>query len=582
MKSANEKRMFNALLDEVEDTLQDIEQRCLKLETADQAKELQVIFRAAHNVKGATQLYGLTEFGACVHVLEDLLAALQKPGTPLTTESIDLLLSSMSFFRFWVQSLRDNDKYVPEVVPFKDLLKQHLQDLASPPVIPAPKPAAAPAAAATEMVAPVAEAPVTAKQSPLASKEPERPEGTGSRNKRAGTLRINAQKIDEMMQLIGELSIHQGILWHNLQSDTFTVPNCKEAVELNQKTLKSLYDLVLTLRMQPAEGLLQRLEKTARDTARQLKKEIEINLSGTETLFDKVVLEIISDPLMHIVRNAVDHGIEESAAREKAGKSSAGHIEIRSHLESGQVILTISDDGGGLDPEVILNKALAKGLLPPDVKLREEEVYQLIFLPGFSTRDQVTEISGRGVGMDVVQKALHQLGGQIHIRSKKGKGTTFEITLPASLEIIDGLLIEVSGAVYVMPRQDVIEIIDLRQFPTENFARSATAIRLRDQIVPVEKIEDYVGMEMDEFSRPPLGHIALVIRLSDHSKLALRVERLIRQQQIVVRPLADSLARIPGFTGVTVLGNGEPAMILSASHIGDSYLHWTSRTGRAA
>lgn len=595
MRSPNEKKMFDLLLDEIEDTLQDIEQRCLKLEGSDQAKELQIIFRAAHNVKGASQLYGLNDLGAFVHGFEDLLTTLQKAGKPVTQASVDLLLRAQEFIKSWVMSLRENEKFIPDIAPAKAEILRHIEDLKAGRIA-ADTPVAAPAP--TEPT-PATTANAVAKPTPDGTKPAEAsavtPEKTSpkeaaspadTRNQKAkrsaSTLRIPSQKIDEIMQFIGELSIQQGILWHNMQQNTFNVLTCKNAVGLNQKTLKALYELVITLRMQSAETLFQRIERNARDLAREQNKKLQIQLKGADIPLDKTVIELITDPMMHLVRNAIDHGVEDTKTRTDAGKPETAVLSIETHQETGHVVISITDDGRGLDPQMILEKAVKRGLVRPEQKLTDAEAIQLIFLPGFSTRDMVTEISGRGVGMDIVQKAIEQLGGRIDIHSKKGKGTTFQIFLPASLEIIEGLMVRVGEHLYMIPRQDVVEILDLDEFDVENIGIGGRAIRLRKTVVPLEDMADYIGVENRRESAPKNqdsgSRTALLIRLADRTHLGLKVDAVLSQQQIVVRPLNDILSKVPGFTGMTILGNGEPSMILSIASIGEAYLRWTKRS----
>lgn len=604
MRSANEKKMFDLLLDEIDDTLEDIEQRCLKLESSDQKKELEIIFRAAHNVKGASQLYGLAEFGALVHSLEDLLTAIQKADRPVVHDSVDVLLNVQSFLRKWVLELRENPKIVAESKAVKQLMAQHSEEVKRGITSQAPQSNAqteAPKIIEHEKTTTAKETPPQGSETMASSTEtaslaavdqaPQRENSVG-RKRTSGTLRISSQKIDDIIQMIGELSIHQGILWHNYQNGTFNLLNCKNAVVLNQKTLKELYELVLTLRMQSADSLFQRMERTAKDVARDQKKNISIQLNGTDTPLDKTVIELITDPMMHIVRNAIDHGIEDNETRLAAGKAVPARLVIKTQQDSGQVVISISDDGRGLDQDLIYEKAQKRGLIPAGAKMSSDDINQLIFLPGFSTREQVTAISGRGVGMDIVQKAIQQLGGRIEIQSVKGKGTSFLISLPASLEIIEGLLVKVTDQIYVIPRQEVDEIIDLASFEIERAGQGGRAIRIRKSVVPVEDLSDYIGVNASKvphssaaYEKSPEVHqpsdssqdIAVLIRMPDHSRLALRVDAIIRQQQIVVRPLSDHLAKVPGFSGATILGNGEPALILSASAIAQCYLNWVDR-----
>lgn len=637
MRSAAEKRMLALFVDEAEETLVDIEKRCLLIDGENYSKELQIIFRAAHNVKGAARLYGLNDLGGMVHIFEDLLSILQKNQKPVSPQSVDVLLSAQSFLKSWLNGIRENDTFLPDCGEYQSLLIKHMDDLKAEltaPAVPEPaaeqdndgalarqeaqspleanlEPAASEPSEESKTPEPI-EAPAQSAPAPaIASNGPasaapvvkanigggdsgqngdNRRNGDRRRQRAANTLRISSDKLDEIIQMIGELSIQQGILWHNYQSNTLNALTCKNSVILNQKTIKNLYHLVLTLRMQTAETLLQRMERTARDIARNQGKTINIQMSGADTPVDKTVIEMIADPLMHIVRNAVDHGIEPDEVRKSMGKPVPSRLAIEIQQESGNVVVTISDDGRGLDPQLILDNAIKKGLVAPGEKLKEDDIIQLIFLPGFSTRDKVTEISGRGVGMDIVQKALLQLGGRIDIRSKKGHGTTFEINLPASLEIIDGLAIRVTNQTYIVPRQDIEEIIDLDSVEIERIARGSSAIRMRKTVIPVESLSDYIGISHERNTPEPGSQasgsaqkdIALLIRLQDRSKLALRIDGIIGQQQIVVRPLSDHLAKAPAVNGVTILGNGQPAMILNLTDIGNAYLHWINSFNRQA
>ncbi len=608
MGNANESKIFFLLLDEIDDTLVDIETRCLKLETSDQASELQVLFRAAHNIKGAAQLYGLSDLASLVHNFEDLLTALQVPnasGKPdtVTVETIDVMLSTQSFLRGWVTGLRENGKFSPNVLTVREQINDQITQIknsrraASDPAPARATPAPSPAASKTEPPTKMAnesvaiEAPPTTIPTPTASVPSEAPlvEPTGksgkkkkskSERKANETIRVPTLKIDEIIQFIGELSINQGILNHNLKQGTLSEATCRNPVELNQKALKELYDLILTLRMQSADPLFQRVERTVRDLARSQKKPIHLEFSGADTPLDKIVIEMITDPMMHLVRNAVDHGIEDEATRRNSGKSLTASLSIQTRQEGGQVIISVSDDGRGLDPNTILQKAVKLGLVPPGKRLAQAEILNLICLPGFTTRDTVTQISGRGVGMDVVQKVIDSLGGHLEITSEKGKGTTFHINLPANLEIIEGLTVKVTNQLYIVPRQEVTEIIDLSEYDVRRMGDGGRAIHLRGAVVPVEELSDYIGIEAPEAPTPPglnsrgRKQIALVTRLEKNNKVAICIDELVDQRQIVVRPLSDQLSKVPCFSGVTILGNGEPAMILNMTVIGASYLKW--------
>jgi two-component system chemotaxis sensor kinase CheA len=591
MSSSKEKKMFDLLLDEIEDTLIDIEQRCLKFDSSDRTRELLIVFRAAHNVKGAAQLYGLIEFGSFVHAFEDVLTALQKNTGPVSSQSLDVLLTAQGFLRNWVQGLRNDHNFKPDTTTARQGLKKHVEELNSAlsvrpemaTIVEHPTPvnmAPAPPVAA-EAVLDVQQDVQQDVQTPSPNRE--------SKKRASHSLRISSTVIDEIMQIIGELSIHQGILWHNLQNHTLNVLTSKDAVSQNQKTLRNLYDLVLTLRMQPAETLYQRMERTARDVAREQKKSVALKFHGAETPLDKTVIELITDPMMHIVRNAIDHGLEDDEERRSAGKPVPARLSIQTVQDANQILLSISDDGRGMDPQLIYEKALKKGLIPAGKRLKEKEIIELLFMPGFSTRDQVTHISGRGVGLDIVRKAIQELGGTIEILSTKGLGSTFNIRLPASLEIIDGLVVRVTNQILIVPRREVEEIVDLKGLPMEAVGHGSRAFRMRKHLVPIEELADYLGLSPEQRAMPRLSssfkskafdlqrEISLVVALPDRTKVALRVDEILAQQQIVVRPIDEKFSNFPGFGGMTILGNGEPAMIVSTSAIGELFMRWTNR-----
>ncbi len=613
MESGIDPKIFMKLLDEIEDTLLDFEQRCLRLEGENHKAEMQVVFRAAHNIKGASQLYGLNEFGSFVHGVENLLNTLFKRKLPVDTEAINLLLKAHAFMKKWIDGLRTDQKYVLDGSGILSIIAEKNRSIlasdqivvqtspppavevkATKPVVNQSPPRASSLAGSgqpeLQTVAPatseiaqsmgpieavVTQSPVTLDVAHMAPQDSKR---VVDKRRRAGNLRVPSVKIDEIMQLIGEFSINQSILWHGQATNSLNSQVCRNAIVLNRKVVKELQNLVLSLRMQPIESLFQRLERAARDIARQLGKRINVEFQGADVILDKTVIELMMDPMVHLVRNAIDHGIEEDADRERNGKSLPARLVIQAQPDAGRVLISVSDDGKGIDAEAVLAKALRQGLANPNMNYSANEIYEFIFQPGFSTRETVTEVSGRGVGLDVVLEAIEQLSGQVEIQTTKNMGTTFLISLPTSVEIIDGLVIRVGKNQYIVPLQDVVELINLNEIQMERLGTDSYAIRLREHLVPVESLADYMGTD-DGDSGPRIGHpVAIVIRLRDRNLLALKVDQVVTQQNIVVRPLNDQLAVIPGFNGATILGNGEPGMILNMSYFADCYLSWISRS----
>ncbi len=608
MQGSNHDKMFNMLLDEIDDTLNDFENRCLKINVADPATELNDLFRYAHNIKGASRIYGLNEFGTFVHTLEDLLGRLRSQPDKMDTNLVDPLLRTHKFLAEWVTELRKNPKHVANTLLLTSEIESAIQSLGEAPLsdyesvdVPNKVAEALPniadimkkrkldaAAKATtgqttgqtnfQTTGQTTElAPATTAVSVVQDQMLKKRVSQSKKKRPIGNLKIASNKIDEIMQLIGELSIQQSILWHHNITDSLDSNVCRNAISMNQKTIKDLQDMVLSLRMQPIDGLFQRLERTARDLARELDKKIVLKMDGSNIMMDKTVIERMSDPIIHLLRNAIDHGVESDDDRRSKNKPTPAVIEISATQDSGQVVIKIEDDGRGIDTAGILKKAREKGLVKEGQRLTETELIRFIFQAGFSTKEAVTEISGRGIGMDIVQQSITEIGGNIETKTRLGLGTSFHITIPTSLEIVDSLILKVASETYIVPTQDIQEILEIPVTELNTLAADCTAIHIHGKTVPVEHLSDYLSSKKDVILPQSEFFVALLIRMSDRSLVAFRVDEIISQQQVVVRPLSDHLSGLPGFNAVGVLGNGEPALILSMSFIGECYLNWVRK-----
>lgn len=320
--------------------------------------------------------------------------------------------------------------------------------------------------------------------------------------------------------------------------------------------------------MYPVQPVFQRLDRNIRDIARSLNKEVEVEVLGGEVELDKTVCEKIVEPLTHMVRNSVDHGIEKPEDRKAVGKNPHGKVKLIATQETGAVLLIIEDDGRGLNEERILKKALENKIIQPDTKLSKQEIYALIFLPGFSTAEKVTDVSGRGVGMDVVMRTIEELQGKVTIASEQGKGTRFTISLPTTLSIIDALNITMDGLDYAVPVSAVDEIVDLEEY---NITQTDQMFKLRDKVIPLQNISDYLTVGNKGKSSSTECKSALVAKVGKH-KVAFRVQRVNDQQQIVVRPLNDGMANVFGFSGSTILADGQPGLIIDLATILKTYI----------
>ncbi|MFN4266478.1 MAG: chemotaxis protein CheA [Aquabacterium sp.] len=387
--------------------------------------------------------------------------------------------------------------------------------------------------------------------------EPER--RSGSRDRRAGDdarfIRVRADKLDKLIDMIGELVIASSgaqLVAQQEQSPAFI-----EAAMRIHDLVQEARDGALGLRMVPIGETFARFHRVVRDVSKQLGKEVELQITGGDTEMDKSMVETIADPLMHLVRNSLDHGIESSDDRILAGKSPVGQLALHAYHESGSIVIEVSDDGKGLNRDRILQKAVERELVAPGVELTDEEIYQLIFQPGFSTAEQVTNLSGRGVGMDVVKRNVETLRGQIKVASDPGRGATIQLRLPLTLAIIDGFLTNVGGVSYVLPLELVGECLEVPPEYNADPSKVSGHFDLRGEVVP------YLDLGLFYRHAPPkTGRRSLILVRDGMNRVGLIVDRLMGEHQTVIKPLGQVFQQIRGLAGSTILGSGEVALIL--------------------
>lgn len=375
------------------------------------------------------------------------------------------------------------------------------------------------------------------------------------------SIRVGIDKIDTLINLVGELVITQSMLGEmGEQIETCDLEKLREGFVQLERHTRELQENVMKIRMVPISNVFNRLPRTVHDLSARLGKKLDLVMRGEQTELDKTVMERIGDPLVHLVRNSVDHGIESPEQRIAAGKPERGVLELCAYHANGDVVIEIHDDGAGLNTEKILAKAREKGLVGPEERPSDPEVHQLIFHPGFSTADQVSDISGRGVGMDVVRQNIRELGGAVDIVSEAGKGSTFTIRLPLTLAIVDGQLLRVADQVYIIPLVSILESIQLREDNLRSLADRGQLYRIRGEYVPVVALTRLFGIRQSEAdrSREPL----LVLVESGYGKIGLLVDDLLAQQQVVIKSLESNYRPVPGISGATILGDGRVALIL--------------------
>jgi len=388
-----------------------------------------------------------------------------------------------------------------------------------------------------------------------------------SSKKNLETIRVKSEQIDKIMNLVGELVINKGRL---LQiSQEYDIPELMESVNILEKSITSLQDEVMRIRMVKIERIFNKFPRMVRDLSRKLGKKIEFVVEGQDTELDRTVLDQINDSLVHLVRNAVDHGIEFPEERIKAGKPEVGLIRLSAKREKSNVVIEIEDDGKGLDPDLIKKKALERGLVDPSEieKMGDEDIKMLIFMPGFSTKNSATEISGRGVGMDVVKTTAEKLGGNVRIYSKKGEGTKIRINLPPTVAIIKSLIVRVGGEDYAIPLSNVVEALYIDE-KNLKYIHGNPFLYVRGNVIPVLSLRNLFNIDC-EINGNRVG----VIIERENEKFGLIVDEITNQQEIVIKPLTSFLSRVKGFLGVTILGDGRVIPILDVSALIGGDIH---------
>lgn len=438
-----------------------------------------------------------------------------------------------------------------------------------PPVVPAAPASsvaaaeAAPAMPASEQVntaaapdAATAQPPAATSSAPSSAKE--RDAGKAA-NKEAGTLRVGVEKVDQIINLVGELVITQAMLVQTASTlDPVLHDRLLNGIEHLERNARDLQEAVMSIRMMPMDYVFSRFPRVVRENALKLNKEIRLITKGQATELDKSLIERIIDPLTHLVRNSIDHGLETPEARVAKGKKPEGTLTLSAQHLGGQIVIEVSDDGAGLSRERILKKAISSGF-PVSDSTPDEELWQLIFAPGFSTAEKVTEISGRGVGMDVVRRNIQDMGGHIQLSSRAGQGTTTRIFLPLTLAILDGMSVQVGEEIFVLPLSHVTESLQPSLEQVHSISQTEQVLHVRGEYLPLVALHDVFSVDN---AQTDISKSIAVILQAEENRFALLVDHLVGQQQVVVKNLESNYRKIPGISAATILGDGSVALIV--------------------
>lgn len=417
--------------------------------------------------------------------------------------------------------------------------------------------------------APVVAAPVVAAVEttsvtdiPVAAKRESKRVAAPAKASESSSIRVAVEKVDQLINLVGELVITQSMLAQRSgELDPVAHGDLLNSMGQLERNARDLQESVMSIRMMPMEYVFSRFPRLVRDLASKLGKEIELTLLGSSTELDKSLIERIIDPLTHLVRNSLDHGIETPEKRLAAGKVATGNLTLSAEHQGGNICIEVSDDGAGLNRERILAKALSSGL-PVSENMSDEDVGMLIFAPGFSTAEQVTDVSGRGVGMDVVKRNIQEMGGHVEIASKQGKGTTIRILLPLTLAILDGMSVRVANEVFILPLNAVMESLQPRAEELKPLAGGECVLEVRGEYLPLVELWNVFDVQ-DAKTEATQGIV--VILQSAGKRYALLVDQLIGQHQVVVKNLESNYRKVPGISAATILGDGSVALIVDVS-----------------
>ncbi len=380
------------------------------------------------------------------------------------------------------------------------------------------------------------------------------------------TIRVDLDRVDRLINLVGELVINQAMLSQSvIENDTTGTSSINMGLEELQQLTREIQDSVMAIRAQPVKPVFQRMSRIVREIADMTGKTIRLITEGENTEVDKTVIDKLAEPLTHMIRNAVDHGIETPEKRAAAGKNVEGTVRLTAKHRSGRILIELADDGAGINREKVKQKAIANELIPADANLTDEEIDNLIFLPGFSTADKISDISGRGVGMDVVKRSIQALGGRINITSKPGQGSVFTMSLPLTLAVLDGMVVTVAGQTLVVPLTAIVETLQPEAAAIHSFGANHRLISIRNSFCPLVDVGRILNFRATQAN--PVEGVALLVESEGGGQRALMVDAIQGQRQVVIKSLEANYTHVPGIAAATILGDGRVALILDVDAV---------------
>jgi two-component system chemotaxis sensor kinase CheA len=550
-------QLVTTFLAEADEFIEEMEAGLLALEeTSDDKGLIDQVFRAAHSLKGSSMAVGLTQVGSFTHELEALLLEVKEHRLTISPAVIGTLLKCNDHVKTMIEGLKkdlsatfDSTGLIAEINNFKAQKTK------------APAPPAAFGFFDDDDKAPAEDdhEEHAAKDHQTEANGQKQPQGLAARSQEQ--IKVSQEKIDRLVNNIGEMAILLTVLEEQIYQVAGT--KLQSTVKQLYKISKEVQDVSISLRMLPVKPVFQKLKRIVRDVSTKLNKKVELHLIGEDFEVDKSILDMVSDPLVHIVRNAADHGIETPAQRIKAGKDPFGTITLEACHENGRLVFYIIDDGGGIDTDRVKAKAVKLGLIDPKKDMPHDEIVNLIFHPGFSTKDQVTDISGRGVGMDVVKNNIQKMSGEIDIKTERGVGSMFKITVPQTFSIIDGTVVQAANQRYVIPLADILESVRVSEGSLIQSTPVGQVFTLRGEKLPAFRLDELFDEHRDT---NPQEQIAMIAKTQDDT-FAIIVDEILGRQPIVIKNLGMEMQDYKEFSGSTILGDGKPALIVELSSL---------------
>ncbi|MBK3332496.1 chemotaxis protein CheA [Persephonella atlantica] len=613
------REILEEFLVEADEILSDLDQELIELEENPEDKELlNKIFRGMHTLKGGAGFLGLTSVVEIAHKIEDIFNLLRNDELKLTSEMMDVILEGVDKLKEAVEMLKENEE-IPDEEDVRDILNRLENvlsggDIVEPEVVNSENinpeeiefvegvdeeikrlilqypgkdlagileeiillpPDERPPLEVIEKLEKIISEGKDVKDLIKIKKEkedekretPEKPvkEKKKKSEKKEEVIRVDVERVEVLMNLVGELVLDRNRivkLASGLEASGETVEELLDSITGMSRTVSDLQDAVMKLRMQPVKKIFSKFPRIVRDLAKKLNKKVNLVLEGEDTEIDRSILDKLEDPLIHLVRNAIDHGIEPPEERVMKGKPEAGTVKLSAFQEGDRIIIAIEDDGRGIDVEKVKKKAVEKGLISPEQaqNMSEKEAYELLFMPGFSTTEQISDVSGRGVGMDVVASTIHSLRGTIEVESELGEGTKFIMKLPLTVAIIRTLMVGANNRIFAIPLYSVVEIV---RYEPENVKHIGQfkSFMLRDEVYLLFSLNELFDIP-DESKK----EFIVIVRVGEKN-IAIAVEDLFGEEEIVIKPLGKLLEDVQGIAGATITGDGKVVLIVDTNSL---------------